>query len=427
MRRLFLPQYHRGISTKTLDGWVKSVQKSGKNVFVKVDEGTAREPIQLVADKEISQEVKVGSAIRATGSIEQSRGTQQETEFVAEQLRVVGRDENPRYDDLSSDNLRKKAHLRARNVQFAALLRARSALFRETHEFFMSRDFIHIDTPKLTKNDCEGGGEVFDVVTTSSDSLNGSDGLKEEPMYLSVSSQLHLEAMVSRLQRVYTLGPAFRAEKQQSHAHLSEFYMLEAEIAFVETVEEMCSVVESYVKYMFSCLDKPNIKSELKILTLENKNSVPISTPFPRITYDDAVDLLKSKGSKVTAKSGLSKKNELDLVKLHGNLPIFVTYYPVNQKPFYMARTPDETKTLSFDLLVPMVGELAGGSVRESNADKLRQRGCGIEWYLETRKRGQPPTAGFGIGFERLLQYLLGIQNIKDTIAFPRWHRHCQC
>lgn len=423
--RFLSSKYHREFSTKALDGWAKSVQKSGKNVFVKVDDGRGQKPIQLVASKDIGSDVRVGSAIRATGSVEESRGAQQETEFVAEQLRVVGQDENPRYDDLSTDNLRKKTHLRARNAQFAALLRARSALFHQTHQFFSSRDFIHIDTPKLTKNDCEGGGEVFDVVTTSSESVHGSDGIKEDPMYLSVSSQLHLEAMVSRLQRVYTLGPAFRAEKQQSHAHLSEFHMLEAEVAFVESVDEMCSLVESYVKYMFACLESPKMKTELSIIG--SQNSVQLPSEFPRITYDEAVDLLSKKGSKVTAKSGLSKKNELDLVKFHNDSPVFVTHYPTNQKPFYMARTSDESKTLSFDLLVPVVGELAGGSVREPNADKLRQRGCGIDWYLETRRRGQPPTAGFGIGFERLLQYLLEIQNIKDTIAFPRWHRHCQC
>ncbi|EFP02408.1 CRE-NARS-2 protein [Caenorhabditis remanei] len=443
--RLLLP---RRFSTKTLDGWAKSVQKSGKNVFVKVDNGRSRGLIQLVANKQIAQEVKVGNAIRAIGSFEKSPGSQQETEFVADQLNIIGRDENPRYEDLSADNLRKKTHLRARNSQFASFLRARSALFRETHEFFMSRDFIHIDTPKLTRNDCEGGGEVFDVVTTSAESLNGSEGIKEDAMYLSVSSQLHLEAMVryeliNRLQRVYTLGPAFRAEKQQSHAHLSEFYMLEVEVAFVDVIlfslfstiiilyfqniEEMCSLVESYVQNMFSFLHSPKLRTELEIMNSQHLASIPLNSPFSRITYEDAVKVLTSDGSNVSAKSGLSKKNELDLVKFHDNQPVFVTHYPKNQKPFYMARTQDDTKTLSFDLLVPGVGELAGGSVREPDAEKLKERGCGIEWYLETRKRGQPPTAGFGIGFERLLQYLLGIQNIKDTLAFPRWHRHCQC
>ncbi|CAO4369651.1 unnamed protein product [Caenorhabditis nigoni] len=417
----------RGFSTKTLNGWAKSIQKSGKNVFVKVDDGRANGLIQLVASKEMANKVKVGSAIQVVGSLEKSLGSQQETEFVANELRVVGQDENARYDDLSADNLRKKTHLRARNAQFAAFLRLRSAIFRETHEFFMSRDFIHIDTPKLTRNDCEGGGEVFDVVTTSSEALNGSEGVKEDPMYLSVSSQLHLEALVSRLQRVYTLGPAFRAEKQQSHAHLSEFHMLEAEVAFVETIDEMCKLVEAYVQHMFSLLDSPKFQAELKIISSDHTSPVPTNSKFSRITYDDAVKLLTSKGSKVTAKSGLSKKNELDLVKYHNNFPVFVTHYPTNQKPFYMARTSDETSTLSFDLLVPGVGELAGGSVREPDAEKLKSRGCGIEWYLETRRRGQPPTAGFGIGFERLLQYMLGIQNIKDTLAFPRWYRHCQC
>ncbi|CAC70140.2 Aminoacyl-transfer RNA synthetases class-II family profile domain-containing protein [Caenorhabditis elegans] len=414
-------QNYRKFSTKTLDGWAKSVQKSGKNVFVKIDKGRAGEPIQLVANKEIGQEIRVGSAIRATGSLEHSRGAQQEMEFVAEQLKVVGNDENPRYDDLSPDNLRKKTHLRARNSKFAALLRARSAIFRETHEFFMSRDFIHIDTPKLTRNDCEGGGEVFDVVTTTSTEA-GDGGLKEEPMFLSVSSQLHLEAMVSRLQRVYILGPSFRAERQQSHAHLSEFHMLEAEVAFVETIDEMCTLVESYIQHMISYLNSSKLEPETAIIG----SKIPISNiKFPRIRYDEAVHLLALKGSKVTAKSGFSKKNELDLVKLHDDHPIFVTHYPVGQKPFYMAR--DGQLTLSFDLLVPGIGELAGGSLREQSAEELQRRGCGIDWYLEMRRRGQPPTGGFGIGFERMLQYLLGVQNIKDTVAFPRWHRHCQC
>uniref|UniRef100_A0A8R1HYF3 AA_TRNA_LIGASE_II domain-containing protein n=1 Tax=Caenorhabditis japonica TaxID=281687 RepID=A0A8R1HYF3_CAEJA len=366
MTLLVAPRILRGtrrFSSEKLQGWANSVQKSGQNVFIKLDDGRDGEPVQIVADKAIGKEVKFGCAITASGSVQKSKGAQQETEFVAEQLAVVASDSN-------------------------------------------KHDFIHIDTPKLTRNDCEGGGEVFDVVTPS-----------EDPMYLTVSSQLHLEAMVSRLRKVYTLGPAFRAEKQQSHAHLSEFHMLEAEVAFVDTIEEMCSFVELYVRHIACSIQDTKI------------NEFPTSK-FPRISYDDAVALLLQKGEKVTAKSGFSKKNELDLVKLHENQPLFVTHYPASQKPFYMARTSSEgseEKTLSFDLLVPGVGELAGGSIREKNPEVLASRGCEIEWYLEMRRRGQPPSGGFGIGFERLLQYLLGIQNIKDTVAFPRWYRHCQC
>ncbi|CAI2348991.1 unnamed protein product [Caenorhabditis sp. 36 PRJEB53466] len=406
---------HRSIcSFKTISGWATSVQKIGQNAFVKVANGTAQKPIQVVASRELAKEARVGSALTVTGKVEESKGAQQKKDLVAEQLRVFNTDSNPRYD-ISADNLRQNTYLRARNDQFAALLRARSQIFRRTHEFFMDRDFIHIDTPKLTRNDCEGGGEVFDVINSSEAS--------EEKTHLTVSSQLHLEAMVSRLNKVYTLGPAFRAEKQQSSSHLSEFHMLEAEVAFVDDIDKMCDLVLTYLNNMICHVvsEEGKLLPELRII---GSDPLPKPVEMHRMTYEEAVSALGSRGQKVTAKSGFSKKNELELCKMNENQPIFITHYPVEQKPFYMARTENGKNTLSFDFLVPGIGELAGGSVREQSAEELRRRGCGIDWYLETRRRGQPPTAGFGIGFERLLQYLLGVPNIKDTIAFPRWHRH---
>ncbi|PIO74376.1 tRNA ligase class II [Teladorsagia circumcincta] len=215
-----------------------------------------------------------------------------------------------------------------------------------------SRGYVHIDTPMVTMNDCEGAGEAFSIATTSS---TGEEFFDKKNVYLSVSGQLHLEAM-----------------------------------------EHM------------TCL-----------------RCIAEGPPFPRVPYAEALQLLIDKEQKVTGR-GFTKQNESFLVNYH-NSPIFITHFPVDQKPFYMRRSADEKVTESFDLLCPVVGELAGGSIREPSLDALQKRSPNIDWYLELRERGKPISGGFGLGFERLLQFLLGVPNIKDTIPFPRWYKHCQC
>lgn len=396
-----------------VQGWVSQAQRRGDHVFCKLKDGS--EYIQLVMKKENGKEVKVGTSLKATGTWQKSLGAEQQMELHVEELSVTSGDPDPRYDTLSLDHLRSQLHLRTRANSFVAMFRLRSAVFQRTHQFFMSREFIHVDPPMLTKNDCEGGGEVFSVT-----SANG-----EPPVFLTVSSQLHLEAMCSRLSNVYTLGPAFRAEKQQSHAHMSEFRMLEAEITFVTELDQLTKFVEDYVKDIIDFCKK---KKERKLLGPLDSKEVDLDVfneTWKRLRYSEAVEFLKGKNMKLGPNGGLTKQNELALVDHYG--PLFVTHFPKEQKPFYMKRSACGLYTESFDLLFPMVGELAGGSLRENDPEQLKMRGDVAKWYLECRERGQPPTAGFGVGFDRLLQVLFSVKNIKDTIPFPRWYKKCQC
>ncbi|VDM60804.1 unnamed protein product [Angiostrongylus costaricensis] len=397
--------------------------------------------------------VPVGSAVSVTGRWQPSSGSQQDFEVLASSCEIVATDADPRYSSLSPDLLRKNLHLRARSVAFSALLRLRSKLFFKIHEYFINRGYVHIDTPMLTFNDCEGAGETFSVATTSCS--KDSDFFSKKDVFLSVSGQLHLEAMVSGLSSVYTISTGLRADKQQSRNHLSEFKMLEVEIAFCDNLDQLLTVCEdvllSSVRYF---INDPNILKDFESLSpfssvdhLATLRSIADSPPFPRVPYADALRLLVSKNQKVSP-SGLSKQNEAFLVIIcklvrhfsyfstnlffhfkvnYYNSPVFITHFPSDQKPFYTLRSWDEKLTESFDLLCPFVGELASGSLRETSADKLRSRSPNIEWYTELRERGKPISGGFGMGFDRKLQLLLGIANIKDTVPFPRWFKHCQC
>ncbi|KHJ76531.1 tRNA ligase class II, partial [Oesophagostomum dentatum] len=325
--------------------------------------------------------VHVGSAVCIIGNYQPSLGSQQEKELLATSCHVLANDVDPRYSSLSPDQLRKKVHLRSRSLSFSALLRLRSKLFLRTHEYFMNRGYVHIDTPVFTANDCEGAGETFSIADSSSKEFFG-----EKEMFLSVSGQLHLEAMVSGISHVYTLSTGCRADKQQSRNHLTEFRMLEAEIAFCDNLNHLMGVPEDFLRSsILHLLNDPSAMEDFESLGL----------------FSSKVDYHKS--------------------------PVFVTHFPSEQKPFYMLRSADGKTTESFDLICPGVCELAGGSIREPSADTLRERNSSIDWYAEIRERGKPISGGFGLGFERLLQFILGVQNIKDTIPFPRWFKHCQC
>ncbi|RCN51478.1 tRNA ligase class II [Ancylostoma caninum] len=235
------------------------------------------------------------------------------------------------------------------------------------------------------------------------------------------------------ISRVYTLSSGCRADKQQSRNHLTEFRMLEAEIAFCESLDDLMAVPEDFLRFCIRyVLNTPDVIRDFQSLgafsTMDHLSvirSIVDGPAFPRLTFADAFKLLSDKNQRVTG-SGLSKQNEAFLVEYHKS-PVFITHFPSNQKPFYMLRSSNGDTTESFDLLCPGVCELAGGSIREPSAERLRERNSSIDWYAEIRERGKPISGGFGMGFERLLQLLLGIQNIKDTIPFPRWFKHCQC
>nr|CDJ83571.1 Nematode cuticle collagen and Collagen triple helix repeat and Nucleic acid binding and Aminoacyl-tRNA synthetase domain containing protein [Haemonchus contortus] len=413
-----------------LKGWVQKSHKCGALTFLHISDGLSAKQVQVVVPKSSCPSVPVGSAISIKGQWQPSSGSQQDMEVLASECKVLATDVEPRYSSLSPDHLRKSVHLRTRSPAFAALLRLRSRLLSMTHDYFTSRGYVHVDTPMITLNDCEGAGEAFCIATTSSTS---EDFFDRKDVYLSVSGQLHLEAMVSGISQVYTISTGLRADKQQSRNHLTEFKMLEAELSFCDDLETLLALAEDFLlSSIRGLVNDPHMADDLELIApfsskghLESLRCIVDGPPFPRVRYADALQLLIVKNQKVTGR-GFNKQNEMFLVSYY-NSPVFVTHFPSDQKPFYMQRSTDGNVTESFDLICPVVGELAGGSIREPSIEVLRKRTPVIDWYSELRERGKPVSGGFGMGFERLLQVLLGVQNIKDTIPFPRWYKHCQC
>ncbi|KAK6045959.1 asparagine--tRNA ligase family protein [Cooperia oncophora] len=287
------------------------------------------------------------------------------------------------------------------------------------YDVMRSRGYVHIDTPMITMNDCEGAGEAFCIATTSS---TGEEFFDKKNVYLSVSGQLHLEAMVSGISHVYTISTGLRADKQQSRNHLTEFKMLETELAFCNNLDTLLDVAEDFLMNSIRSLTcDPEMADDLGLITpfsskehLASLHCIADGQSFPRLRYVDALQLLIDKKQKVGGK-GFNKQNELFLVSYH-NSPVFITHFPSEQKPFYMQRSSDGKFTESFDLLCPVVGELAGGSIREASTDALRERSPdNIDWYLELRKRGKPISGGFGPMVKFKSRYiLLEIHNVED-------------
>ncbi|GMT20914.1 hypothetical protein PFISCL1PPCAC_12211, partial [Pristionchus fissidentatus] len=425
--------------TKTVEvrGWVKRSHKTGGMTFAHVSDGLSTETVQVVVPRSVCSSLPLGSGIVARGLWKESSGSQQACELEATEATVMVKDSDPRYSSLTPDQLRKSLPMRSRSDDFSALLRMRSRLTMATHRFFQDAKFVHVDTPILTANDCEGAGETFVVKLEGAkdDSFFGHD------VFLSVSSQLHLEAVTAGISRVYTIARAFRAEKNQSSTHMSEFSMLEIEVSLCESLDEIMDIAESYIRAMARELcstgDASTASGDAGALGAYSDmarqlfGSLSKMERIPRIRHAEALRVLKEIGHKLPESGALSRSAELALV-YHFHGPVFVTHFPADQKPFYMKRT-EQGETESFDLLCPFVGELAGGSLRVSTREQL-ERQCpdgklpeALKWYAAMRERGKPPSGGFGIGFERLLQTLLEIRNIKDTTAFPRWFKQCKC
>lgn len=383
-------------------------------------------------------------------------------------------------------------HLRPRIPLNAAILRLRSEAVAILTQFFASRDFVQTHPPIITSSDCEGAGEVFQVATgpaeTSPISITGKDKPLDtffrSPKYLTVSTQLHLEALAQSLGHVWTLSPTFRAERSDTSRHMSEFYMLEAEMSFVDELDEVMDLVEDMLRSLATGLHKTRAAQELRERRAPGKTRtaeddlVPIDeverrwlgmmqTPtsrWPRITYADAIKLLKAEEDrfelKPTWEGGLHSEHEKFLAKTLGATkdagaytPVFVTHYPREIKAFYM-RKSDPLAAFSekpgttvdcFDLLVPDLCEIAGGSMREHRLadllETMQARGMGsssgdgrgdytggdLDWYVDLRRWGSNPHGGFGLGFDRLLSYLVGVPNVRDVVAFPRWFGRCDC
>ncbi|GLV35193.1 Asparaginyl-tRNA synthetase mitochondrial [Carabus blaptoides fortunei] len=338
--------------------------------------------------------------------------------------------------------IRKYLHLRARTKKFASVLRVRDAATKAVHDYFNSEGYFNIHTPILTSNDCEGAGEVFSVRPENKSLLKDmiKDGVSEDEayfdskIYLTVSGQLHLEAMAHGLEKVYTFGPTFRAENSKSRLHLSEFYMIEAETAFISELGDVMTVIEKLVKYVTESVANKCADDIVCVSESANVNLSWLNKPFVTLTYDEALSILDKNLNKLSSgvnkEEGLAKEHEIFLVNHCGNVPTFVINWPKQIKPFYMKQCSDDaSKVAALDLLAPNVGEIAGGSLRENEynflKNKLPCRNSELDWYLELRKFGSVPTGGFGMGFERYLQLILQMNNIKDTIPFPRWPHNC--
>ncbi|XP_035895788.1 probable asparagine--tRNA ligase, mitochondrial [Anopheles stephensi] len=431
-------------------GWVKSVRNMKGNLFVDINDGSGPRNLQLVVNKEKNIDTAYGSSVDACGVIVASPKNQ--LELHVDTLTEVGKcpltEGYPFYPKKSypPEYIRNHLHLRSRVNSMASTFRVRHEATRAFNEYLQQEGFVQIHTPVLTSNDCEGAGEAF-LVKPLNEQLLKSMAKENVPVdhayfdratFLTVSGQLHLEAMSHGLDKVYTFGPTFRAENCKSNIHLSEFYMLELEEAFMDTLEELTQRVEGMLKNVTkNVLERSEADlSVIRRLTTDDgkleKGFRWMDRPFPRLTYEEALDILKANEGKlkspVRREEGINKEQELFLVD-HCQGPVFVCYWPKEIKSFYMRENAANPLLAdALDLLVPHVGELVGGSVREDSYERLQRKLPNqdvLQWYLDLRKFGSVTTAGFGLGFERYLSWLLNVHNIKDVIPFPRWAHNC--
>ncbi|PWW80531.1 asparaginyl-tRNA synthetase [Tuber magnatum] len=446
--------------TVTITGWVRSVRRMKNVSFAHVSDGSTIHPLQAVLTKEQSEDLSMGASVKITGEWKESVGGkgQQSRELLAEKVEVLGEADPLTYPlqkkYQTPEFLRTLLHLRPRILANTNLLHLRSGIISTLTAFFAENSFIQCHTPIITSSDCEGGGEVFAITRPES--------FFKTPKYLTVSSQLHLEALATAVPRVWTLGPTFRADKSDTTRHLSEFYMLEVEAAFIDTLDPLIALIEDMVATLIRSISASRLGKETlsaaggedKAKELEERWKGLLERPWSRITYTEAISRLNSAVEQKDAQfvfppvwgAGLQAEHERFLAQTVFDGPVFVTDYPKSLKPFYMlpststTPTPEGGETVAcFDLLVPAVGELIGGSLREHRYNELlaemQRRGMAVGdggedegslgWYLELRKWGSVKHGGFGLGFDRLVCYLAGVENIREAVAFPRWYGRC--
>lgn len=460
--------------TVVVKGWVRTKRESKNAIFIALNDGSTIHNIQAVAEPgqfsaELLHTVTTGSCLKVTGQLIASMGSGQAVEVKLTELEVYGTADPDAYPlqpkKHSLEFLREIAHLRPRTNTFSAILRIRHALAFAVHQYFNDKGFFYLHTPVITASDAEGAGEMFRVTTLDLNNLprteEGAINFKEDffgrEANLTVSGQLEGELGAMALSKIYTFGPTFRAENSNTTRHLAEFWMIEPEMAFFE-LEDNMDLAEDFVKKVITyalvhCKDDLNflqnrLEDEEKSkpqnersLPLLEKLSFVVDNPFERLTYTEAIDiLLKSKPHKekkfqfpVGWGIDLSSEHERYLVEKHFKKPVILTNYPREIKSFYMKLDEDGKTVRAMDVLFPGIGEIIGGSQREENYEKLlgRVHEVGIDpenlwWYLETRKFGTAPHSGFGLGFERLVQFVTGMGNIRDVIPFPRYPKSAE-
>ncbi|XP_051464001.1 probable asparagine--tRNA ligase, mitochondrial [Apus apus] len=432
-----------------VQGWVRSVRSQKEVLFLHINDGSSLESLQVIADPSLeNRDLTFGSAVEVQGKLVKSPHKMQNMELKAETIHVVGpcdawsfplkmKERHP------LEYVRQFPHLRCRSNTLGSLLRIRSEATAAIHSFFQDNGYVHIHTPIITSNDCEGAGELFQI-ESSNEARKSAEKTHffNVPAFLTVSGQLHLEVMAGAFTHVFTFGPTFRAENSQSRRHLAEFYMVEAELSFTESLQDIMQVMEDLFKTATNTvLSRCPRDVELfhKYIAPAQKDRLEqiLKNKFVTISYNEAVEILKQAPQTFTFKPewgcDLQTEHEKYLVKHCGEVPVFVINYPYDLKPFYMRDNEDgpQHTVAAVDLLVPGIGELCGGSLREERLPFLESRlqRLGLtdayQWYLDLRKFGSVPHGGFGMGFERYLQYILGVDNIKDVIPFPRFSHSC--
>ena len=431
-----------------LSGWVRSRRSSkGGFSFIHINDGSCLDNIQTVADEKLANyndilELSSGFSVCLIGRVVESGGKGQDREIQASQLSIIGSVEDPENYPISKKShtfeyLRTMAHLRPRTNTFGALTRVRHAISHAVHEYFNDNGFFWVNTPIITSSDCEGAGELFKVSTL--DALNRESTTSPEDdffgtnTFLTVSGQLNVESYACALSKVYTFGPTFRAENSNTSRHLAEFWMIEPEIAFADLLanaklaEDFLKAVVS--KIMASCEKDIEFFNERVDPHLIKKLQALVEKEFTLMNYSEAVDVLQKSGSEfefpVSWGADLQSEHERFLTEKIASGPVVVTDYPKEIKAFYMRLNDDEKTVAAMDVLVPGVGELIGGSQREERLEILDSRMDErlkeeLWWYRELRRYGTVPHAGFGLGFERLVLYLTGMENVRDAIPFPR-------
>jgi asparaginyl-tRNA synthetase len=436
-----------------VQGWIRTRRDSkGGFSFLEVNDGSCLANLQVIADANLPNyeaEIKhlgPGCSVSVDGEVKPSGGKGQATELLASRVVVHGWADPEAYPlqkkRHSFEKLREWAHLRPRTNTFGAVLRVRNCLCRSIHNFFQEEGFLYIHTPIITASDCEGAGEMFQVTTLDLDKLPWRDGKIDyatdffaRPSYLTVSGQLEAEICATALGKVYTFGPTFRAENSNTSRHLAEFWMVEPEMAFFELTDNM-DLAERFLKRLFAdvlqhCAEDMQFFNEhidpTAIATLEKIQN----SQFVRLPYAEAVDLLHKSGHAfefpVSWGHDLQSEHERFLTEQQFQCPVIVYDYPRTIKPFYMRANDDGRTVRAMDVLAPKVGEIIGGSQREERLDVLEQRmqeqglnPAAYWWYLDLRRFGTVPHAGFGLGLERVLQIVTGMGNIRDVIPFPR-------
>ena len=438
-------------SELTIKGWVRTVRMQKSFAFVEVNDGSTLSNLQVIVNLEGNQalleELSTGCSVAVTGIIASSLGKGQGVEMQALTMKIMGKCDAETYPlqkkRHSFEFLRTIAHLRPRTNTLGAVARVRNVLAFATHRFFQKKGFLYVHTPLITTSDCEGGGEMFQVTTLDLNHLskenqqvNYSKDFFSKPAYLTVSGQLNGEIYACSLSDIYTFGPTFRAENSNTSRHLAEFWMIEPEMAFAD-LHDNIDLAEAYLKevadsVLNECVEdmeffdqriSPGIIERLRQLT---------SGSFERITYTAAIEILQKANKKfefpINWGNDLQTEHERFLAEEFFKKAVVITDYPKEIKAFYMRSNDDQKTVAAMDIVVPKIGELVGGSQREERLElleaKMKENSLPLKdywWYLELRKYGSVPHAGFGVGFERLVQFATGMENIRDVIPFPRY------